>query len=386
MWRRGVRRLMSLFESEAALLDRCAAGWHSAATDLTPDFVPMRMLLQWHITDRCNLRCSHCYSGEDTAVEMEPAAVFEVLNRFIAMCESMKVRGHLNITGGEPFLSENFFPLVEAISRRNDVLSFSVLTNGTLTGAVEARRLRKLGCRYVQVSLEGGKAANDAIRGVGSFARIVKSVRTLSGRGIRTLVSFTAGTDNYREFASTAAAARKAGAHAVWSDCALPLGRGASYAARTMGPAETGELFEEMYRVRKRIKWNPFRNTEVLMHRALQFITLERHGARDPFVYRCTAGRNLLTVMPDGAVLPCRRMPVVVGNALSEGLVDIYYRSPLLAALRKESVIARGCSACSRRTACNGGLRCLSYAVHGDPLRRDPRCFRGPSELEASGA
>jgi radical SAM protein with 4Fe4S-binding SPASM domain len=112
-----------------------------------------------------------------------------------------------------------------------------------------------------------------------------------------------------------------------------------------------------------------FSTTEISLQRALQFCG---NGGKP---YRCTAGDTLLAVMPNGDVLPCRRMPRVVGNLLSTPLRTIYSESPLLRDLRAAPHIISGCSKCFYSAVCRGGLRCLSDAVYGSPFRADPGCW-----------
>jgi radical SAM protein with 4Fe4S-binding SPASM domain len=106
------------------------------------------------------------------------------------------------------------------------------------------------------------------------------------------------------------------------------------------------------------------------MHRALQFL-VESGGN----TYQCTAGDSLITIMPDGEVFPCRRMPIGVGNVRTAALRDIYYSSGLLRELRDREKTSAGCEGCEHARRCRGGLKCLSYATTGDPFQRDPGCW-----------
>ena len=97
--------------------------------------------------------------------------------------------------------------------------------------------------------------------------------------------------------------------------------------------------------------------------------------------YRCSAGDTLVTVMPDGDVYPCRRLPVKVGNIRETRLRDLYLGSRLMRDLRDRDRVAEGCEGCHFARICGGGSRCLSHAVNGDPFRADPGCwlaFNGP--------
>ena len=82
-----------------------------------------------------------------------------------------------------------------------------------------------------------------------------------------------------------------------------------------------------------------------------------------------------MTVQPNGDLLPCRRLPIPVGNLMKTSLVDLYYDSELFRALRAHRV-SEGCQSCAYSAQCRGGLRCLSFAVTGDPFQGDPGCWR----------
>ena len=115
-------------------------------------------------------------------------------------------------------------------------------------------------------------------------------------------------------------------------------------------------------------RWR-FCRTEVSMHRALQFL----EGGYRP--YHCTAGDTLVTVEPNGDLYPCRRMPIQVGNMMETPLLKLYYGSDLFRSLRDRNRISDNCQSCFYSKLCRGGLKCLSYAVTGDPFRSDPGCW-----------
>src|SRR5262245_46851861 len=45
-------------------------------------YVPNGLLLQWHITDRCNLRCAHCYQESYSGAERPMNDLLQVLQQF----------------------------------------------------------------------------------------------------------------------------------------------------------------------------------------------------------------------------------------------------------------------------------------------------------------
>lgn len=275
-------------------------------------------------------------------------------------------RFHVSVTGGEPFVRADAMQLLETIAAEPTLCSLAVLCNGLFIDDTLACRLAKLRLSYVQVSIDGSEATHDQIRGEGAHARAVSGIRHLTRHGVPVMLSFTATRENYSEFADVARLGASLGVRRVWADRCIPLGRGAS--GESPGPEETQQLLQSMHRESTSIHAKRG-TTEIAMHRALQF--LEAGG----LPYRCTAGSGLVTVLANGDVCPCRRMPIVVGNVIETPLSDIYWGNDTFQRLRDNDVIPEGCERCFYSRTCRGGLRCLSYATYGTPFVGDPGCW-----------
>jgi radical SAM protein with 4Fe4S-binding SPASM domain len=337
--------------------------------------VPPGLLLQWHITERCNLRCAHCYQEGYGGLELDFAGLLRVVADYKSLLAHLRreaaprpVWGQITVTGGEPFVRADFLDLLAVFASEKEWFSFAILSNGSLIDAAMVKQLRQLAPRFVQVSLEGSPTTHDRLRGTGSFARATAALDLLRRAGIPALVSFTAHRGNFREFPAVADAGRKHKATRVWADRLIPCGSGAELRDQVLTPDETREFFALMRQARNDASQAWFGRTEVAMHRALQFLAA---GGRP---YRCQAGDGLLTVMHDGTIYPCRRLPIWVGNSSEQSLAEVYYGSEVLRQLRHPDKITKGCHGCFYAALCRGGLRCLAYAVNGDPFTADPGC------------
>lgn len=331
------------------------------------------LLLQWHITERCNLRCSHCYQEGYSGAELPFDEILAVLSQYLELLKTWKggkmTFGHITVSGGEPFVRDDFFDILEVFHSHRRDFSFSILTNGSLIDKAAARRLKALGPRFVQVSLEGSEATHDSIRGPGSYIRTLSAVRHLKSEGLRVLISFTAHRANFWEFGSVVKAGRRLKVDRVWADRLIPFGAGSAMRSAALTPEETREFFVVMKRSGRRSILDPLKRTEVAMQRALQFLL---SGERP---YRCTAGESLITLQPNGDLYPCRRMPIAVGNLRETTLAELYNCSVLFRRLRERNIVSEGCEGCLYGTLCSGGLKCLSYAMTADPFKADPGCW-----------
>ena len=130
---------------------------------------------------------------------------------------------------------------------------------------------------------------------------------------------------------------------------------------------QTREYLEIMNRERDKLRKIENNNTTISMYRALQF------QMTNDFAYGCTAGDTLLTVMENGDLVPCRRMPIVVGNLFENRMYNIYINSDVLKKLR-EKKIPDECDECEHSETCHGGLKCLTYAIFKDLNHKDIGC------------
>lgn len=340
--------------------------------------------LQWHVTDRCNLRCTHCYHERYDGPEMSLDELVDVIDQFQELLElprfkgpGRKGRGHINVTGGEPLVRDDILELLEVLHCEREWLTYGLLTNGSLIDREMAARLTRLDPSMVQVSVEGSPETHDSIRGKGSHHRTMEAIGNLAREGLFTVVSFTAHGGNFRQFPAVVSAAAAAGAHKVWTDRLVPLGSGGDLADMLLTPEETRELFTIVRRTQE-IRSRKRKGTVVPLDRGLQFLV----GSGRP--YRCSAGDTLVSVMPDGDLYPCRRMPIKVGNLRKARLREIYLGSGLMRDLRDRDRVSEGCEGCNFSRICGGGSRCLSSAVTGDPFKADPGCWLAFSGTEPS--
>lgn len=77
--------------------------------------------------------------------------------------------------------------------------------------------------------------------------------------------------------------------------------------------------------------------------------------------------------MENGDLVPCRRMPIVVGNLLKDNMYELYKNNKVLKELRLNK-IPDDCSECEHSEMCHGGLKCLTYALYKELNHKDIGC------------
>lgn len=325
---------------------------------------------QWHITERCNKHCSHCYQNDRPSAELPLDDLELVLHRMGEALAKWDRRGSLSLTGGEPFIRQlELFVLMNRIDQMDSFAFYDVLTNGSLISddvAVALKKQRKL--RRIQVSLEGSTPEiNDAIRGEGSFEETLQAIRNMKRHGLVVSVMVTLSRANYQDIFSLMQLLESEGVDTLAMERLIPEGRGKGLGDQLLSPEELRQLYEDVYDMT--VKREGIR---ILMYRPLFTLV----APEDPTVGAlCSVGNNALTIMPDGTVYPCRRLPIPIGNILTDGLYSIWYDSEVLWRIRNPENLGGKCRDCEFLASCRG-CRAMAYFCSGDYMAEDPQCWR----------
>ena len=324
---------------------------------------------QWHITDRCNLRCKHCYHDSYANEGLE---ISELLKIGSHLCDAIKKWGKIgsfSITGGEPFTrKEEVFQLLDHLETRDEIGHVDILTNGTLIDDEVIEKLRKYKkLRRLQLSLEGLPKTNDQIRGEGTFDLITKKIKKINKNGLTTAVMMTIGNHNKDEVIPLAEKLGDMGVEAFSIDRFIPEGQSEELKKWVLTSEELKKVYEKCYEFfQKTLK------PRMLLYRTL-FCLLNNQD--EHIGAMCSIGNNAITVMPNGDVYPCRRLPIKLGNLLETTIYNIWYTDPLLWDFRDPENLKGKCNRCEYIPICRG-CRAFTYAMTGDYFETDPQCWK----------
>ena len=325
---------------------------------------------QWHITERCNKYCRHCYQNGHPTKDLSLADLELVLGRMEEALAKWDSQGSLSFTGGEPFIRRaELFALMGRVDQMHSFAYYDILSNGSLISDDVAGALRnqhKL--RRVQVSLEGSKPEiNDAIRGDGSYMETLSSIRKMKRHGLTVSVMTTISHVNYRDIPALIEVLNGEGVDTFAMERLIPEGRGELLRDQLLSPEELRELYESVYEIALQK-----RGTRILMYRPLFNLVAPDDSSVGAL---CSVGNNALTIMPDGTVYPCRRLPIPIGNILTDGLFAIWYDSEVLWKIRNPENIRGKCHDCDSFANCRG-CRAMAYFCSGDYMAEDPQCWQ----------
>lgn len=339
---------------------------------------PQDFFVQLHLTERCNLRCRHCYQSGTKNQELSLSETRHVAVEVSEMLDTwtdaydVPFSPSFNITGGEPFLREDIFKVLQEVGDRG--FELYLLTNGILIDKTKAQRLADLGVKGVQVSIEGPESVHEEIRGRGSFSSSLRGVRHLLDAGLTVTLNVTLSDINADYFMDMVRLSSSLGVQKLGFSRLVPSGRGSGLLNNMLKKEKVSALY---------------RSIGSLNPKGLQIVTGDpvasqmSDDAKDDSgsfpTGGCAAGISGFTILPDGTVTPCRRLPISIGNVRKDALREIWATSPVLESLRNKHRYKGKCGNCHRWAFCRG-CRAIAYAYsqskgENDFLAEDPQCF-----------
>ncbi|MGE5380098.1 MAG: radical SAM protein [Methylocystaceae bacterium] len=353
----------------------------------------LRPLVVWNVTNRCNLKCRHCYIGaEDKSYANELTT--EEAQAMIADLAQMKAPVLL-FSGGEPLIRKDIFHLARLAASMGvrPVLS----TNGTLIDDAMAEQIKAAGFQYAGVSLDGAPATHDHFRGrQGAFDQAIEGIRACNRAGVKTGVRFTVNRENMNDLPELLDIVVK---EQIPRFCMYHL----VYAGRGKDMHNLDLSITE-----KRQVMNYLIDRTLELHEAgveIEILTTDNH-ADGVFLYHwlrenrparlsevddllsmhggCSAGTKFANIDPRGNVHPCQFwQDYTVGNIREKPFSELWTGDdPLLVQLRKKAEYVQGhCGKCQHKQVC-GGCRIRAREVNGDLWQEDPACYL--TEIEMS--
>lgn len=311
----------------------------------------------FHVTDRCNLLCSHCLvsSGPGERGEM----VADRIEGIAGQAHGLGAR-LFALTGGEPFMHGEIRRIIEALLAL-DGTNVVILTNGTLL-THHQRDLRKWPRDrvHLQVSLDGLEETHDRIRGSGTFGRLMAGLAWLKAEEIPYTVSMCVIRENLQEMEDVVDLAARIGAgnvHFMWG-----FGRGRAKGAGTVAPEAA---FHQMRRAADKARrvGMSIDNIETLRAQVFAPVGTRYDGS--------VAGWESIAVGPDGKVYPTPATVGIeaLGCEVNGNLSEAWQENPVLERLRQTTVSTLGMPL---RYFLGGGDFDHSYVFSGELAGGDP--------------
>lgn len=134
-------------------------------------------LILFDPTSACNMSCVGCWSG---TYGHKYNLSFEDMDKIVTQGKELGVYLYM-MTGGEPTVRKR--DILKLAEKHNDAY-FSLYTNSTLIDDAFCKEVVRLGNITFQLSIEGTPETNDARRGDGHYAAVLKAMDLMKKYGI----------------------------------------------------------------------------------------------------------------------------------------------------------------------------------------------------------
>ncbi len=138
-------------------------------------------MVNWAITGKCNLKCTHCY-GEYGRVQNEEVPL-DTIKKTIDALRAMGTK-RITIEGGEPLVRKDAEEIISYIYDRG--IEMSLCTNGVLLERHAGFIKDKID--LLVLSLEGCEEHHDALRGAGNFSKVLNAIEVAKKHNMRALI------------------------------------------------------------------------------------------------------------------------------------------------------------------------------------------------------
>lgn len=348
----------------------------------------------WNTTQRCALRCVHCYAhskdieytGELTTEQGK--ALLDDLAQFGAPV--------ILFSGGEPLMRHDLFELIAHAKSKG--MRAVISTNGTMITADVAQRLKEFGLSYVGVSLDGLKETNDKFRGVkGAFDQALAGIRNCQQAGIKVGLRLTINKKNWQDIPGIFDLMVQEKIERICFYHLVYAGRGSKMVEEDLSLEEsrqvvdlimdkTKALFDNgtpkevltvdnhadgVYLYLRLLKEDPKRAEEVME-------LLKMNGGN-------SSGHGIGCVSWDGAVHADQFWRhYSFGNVKDKPFSEIWtdFSNPLMKQLKEKKNHVKGrCAKCKFLDVCGGNFRVRAEAIYDDIWAEDPACYLTDEEI-----
>lgn len=346
-------------------------------------FQPRPLQVTWEVTQACDWKPSPA-RGAARAPQVRQQHQFSTAEAFHLVEEVSAMHVPLlALTGGDPLLRPDLFPIVEFASRHSVRTSLALLPTPLLDADVISE-LKARGLMRIALWLHGSTAALDDAywRIPGSHKRTLEVIGWCHEVRLPVQINTVMARRNFHDVDPMIELLTRLDV-VLWNVFFfVPPSR--DQAGDLLSAEDHEEIFARLYSASKRVHFQ-IKTTEGQHYQRylLQQRARESHGrmtAADAITCApkgLNDGKGLAFINHRGEVYPSRFLPLSGGNVTTQSLSEVYCDSPLFVSLRDSSQLKGKCGRCLARNVC-GGSRARAYAMTGDLFAADPCCAYEP--------
>ncbi len=282
--------------------------------------------LWFHITNRCNLSCSHCLftSSPKEHEELNSGDILKIAKDASRLGCRVFV-----LTGGEPFVHPEIDRIVNGLLGLNDT-HLVILTNGMNLNRVLDQKWLDSGRFHLQISVDGIETNHDRIRGKGAFQKLSRNLQWAKEHNIPYTLSMCVTKYNVEDMPNIidfAAYYGSGNVHFMWY---FVRGRG-----KNDGFAPIDLVFENFLKAAEKAEKNKITIDNI------ESLKTQVFAPRGTIHDGTTSAWESLAVGPDGRIYPSAALVGIpeLATDLSMELEHAWRQSPILKEIRKATAV-----------------------------------------------
>lgn len=347
----------------------------------TPNLQRRALQVTWEMTHACEWKSAPVRASVRLARERDPFSTAEAFH-LVEDVAAMKIP-LLALTGGDPLLRPDLFPVIEFAARRSVRTSLTLLST-PLVNAEAIADMKASGLMRVAFWLHGSTAALDDAywRVAGCHRRTLDAIGSCHEVQLPVQINTIVARRNFHDIDPMIELLTRLDVD-LWNVFFF-VPPSPEQAGDLLSADEHEQVFAKLYAASRVVHFQ-IKTTEgqhyqryLLQQRARE--SRGRMSESDVMTLsprRVNEGKGFVFINHRGDVYPSRFLPLSAGNVTSQALADVYSEAPLFVALRDSSRLKGKCGRCKFRTVC-GGSRARAYALTADFLASDPCCAYQP--------
>ncbi|MGM5483214.1 MAG: radical SAM protein [Nanobdellota archaeon] len=321
----------------------------------TNKFSPSPLHVIWHITNKCNMACSYCFSGSTFKNRKFKIDGDQIVHRINT---SPKVK-RITIIGGEPFLISNLKKIIKSLNKN---ILIQIDSNFT----IEADSLVNYENVTFSTTLDGhNKELHEKTRG--NFEKIIDNIKFCILKKKEVKVNIVVNRFNYNYLYKIASFVRNLGV------TRFSFNKCKEFHTQTkLSPtADDEKIVEDIQKIIK-----DFKDCKIDMNGFYTHNYFKNHAQ----LPSCFCGVYKITIGPKGNLYPCELIPFFKTRYLSlppnvkEYSLDEAMQTDLFSEFRNATTkhLPLGCTNCEYNMKCSHGCRFIAYlnsgSLHGKNL------------------
>lgn len=332
--------------------------------------------IQWHITAKCDGNCKHCYVTDEKTYrrELENELSYEELigisDRIKEFRDKYRTNVSVSITGGHPLLRKEYREIIEVLKKDN--ITTRILGNAShLDSEIDFLKLSEL--EEYQLSLDGTKEIHDDIRGEGSWDKTMAGIDVLKRNNLKVGIMCTVNCDNMSYLKDLYDVCSDKRVDRFSFDRVVAIGNASDM--KLPGSREYKRFLYDTYQhAVSKERRVPLALKDQLFKPLMNEMGIFKPRKVDRIISGCPVGVSGISVLSDGTVYPCRRLPIEIGKLPEQSIEEIFFESTEMEELRNYESI-EDCGECDLLSYCRGN-RCVALASNDDYFAPDPQCWR----------